>query len=168
MLIRIIRIAMLLKKAPEGLIGSWYHPQRHDVNLPKVYKVWYDPIMEVNETKKYITIKQAARLIGVTELTLRNWDKAGKFVAARHPMNNYRVYTINQVENLLARMDEAPRRAENRKRGPRRLEIKVLDDELPSDNLSQPSKNWQAGLVNFLMCSLPISRILYPDKKSGR
>ncbi|HEY4497993.1 MAG TPA: MerR family DNA-binding transcriptional regulator [Candidatus Paceibacterota bacterium] len=97
--------------------------------------------MEVNETKKYITIKQAARLIGVTELTLRNWDKAGKFVAARHPMNNYRVYTINQVENLLARMDEAPRRAENRKRGPRRLEIKVLDDELPSDNLSQPSKN---------------------------
>lgn len=90
--------------------------------------------MEATEIKKYVTIKQAARLIGVTELTLRNWDKAGKFVAARHPMNNYRVYTINQVENLLARMEEIPRRAENKKRGPRRLEIKVLDDELVSDN----------------------------------
>lgn len=94
--------------------------------------------MEQSE-KKYLTIKQAARLIGVTELTLRNWDKAGKFVAARHPMNNYRVYTASQVDALLARMGEIPRRVENKKRTPRRLEIKVLDDELLSDEPSLQS-----------------------------
>ena len=79
--------------------------------------------------KKYLTIKEAARLIGVTELTLRNWDKTEKFVAARHPMNNYRVYTTNQVENLLARMEQVPRHIRSKKQGLRRLAIKVLDEE---------------------------------------
>jgi|SRR3989344_6301224 len=79
--------------------------------------------------KKFLTIKEAAKLIGVTELTLRNWDKTGKFVAARHPMNNYRVYTINQVENLCATMERIPQRTRDKKQGPRKLAIKVLDEE---------------------------------------
>ncbi|KKS89940.1 MAG: hypothetical protein UV65_C0024G0001 [Parcubacteria group bacterium GW2011_GWF2_43_11] len=28
--------------------------------------------------KKYLTIKEVAKVLGVTPLTLRNWDKAGK------------------------------------------------------------------------------------------
>ena len=32
-------------------------------------------------TKKYLTIKEVANLLGVTPLTLRNWDKAGKLKA---------------------------------------------------------------------------------------
>lgn len=48
----------------------------------------------------YVTIKQAAEIIGVTSLTLRNWDKLGKFPARRHPMNNYRVYKLSDLEKL--------------------------------------------------------------------
>lgn len=70
--------------------------------------------------KKYLTIQQAAKIIGVTELTLRNWDKAGKFVAARHPMNNYRVYTLDQIESLMAKL--------GRPKVSRKLFIKVLED----------------------------------------
>ena len=44
------------------------------------------------ELKKFITVKEAAKLLGVTTLTLRNWDKNGKLEAGRHPFNNYRVY----------------------------------------------------------------------------
>jgi MerR family transcriptional regulator, copper efflux regulator len=49
----------------------------------------------------YITIKQASKILGVTPLTLRNWDKNGKLKAHRHPMNNYRVYKIEDLENVI-------------------------------------------------------------------
>lgn len=47
--------------------------------------------------KEFLTIKEAAQMLGVTPLTLRNWDKAGKFTASRHPLNNYRVYQKDQI-----------------------------------------------------------------------
>jgi hypothetical protein len=55
--------------------------------------------------KKYITIKQAAKILGVTTLTLRNWDNSGKFPAGRHPISNYRVYRIEDIEELMLQMD---------------------------------------------------------------
>lgn len=51
------------------------------------------------EYKKYITVKEAAYILGVSPLTLRNWDKNGKFPAQRHPMNNYRVYKAEDILN---------------------------------------------------------------------
>jgi len=53
---------------------------------------------------KYITIKQAAKLLGVSPLTLRNWDNSGKFPAGRHPISNYRVYKVEDVEAILSQM----------------------------------------------------------------
>lgn len=58
--------------------------------------------------RKYLTIKEAAEMLGVTVLTLRNWDIKGKLVAYRHPMNNYRVYRLDQLE-MLFRTIESPR-----------------------------------------------------------
>ncbi len=54
---------------------------------------------------KYITIKKAANILGVSELTLRNWDNNGKFPAGRHPISNYRVYKVEDIEELLMQMD---------------------------------------------------------------
>lgn len=53
---------------------------------------------------KFITIKKAAEILGVSSLTLRNWDKSGKFKALRHPINNYRVYKLSDVEKLIKEM----------------------------------------------------------------
>ena len=55
--------------------------------------------------RKYYTIKQAAKIIGVTPLTLRNWDKTGKLKPYRHPINNYRVYKASQLELFLRKME---------------------------------------------------------------
>lgn len=52
-------------------------------------------------TNEYLSIKQASEILGVTPLTLRNWDKSGKFPASRHPINNYRVYKIDDVNKLV-------------------------------------------------------------------
>jgi DNA (cytosine-5)-methyltransferase 1 len=54
---------------------------------------------------KYISIKQASKMLGVTPLTLRNWDKLGKLRAYRNPVNNYRVYRADQIEVFLRRME---------------------------------------------------------------
>lgn len=54
---------------------------------------------------KYLTIKEASKMLGVTTLTLRNWDKNGKLSASRHPLNNYRIYNLTDIENLLKRID---------------------------------------------------------------
>jgi DNA (cytosine-5)-methyltransferase 1 len=65
--------------------------------------------------KKYYTIKQAAKLLGVTPLTLRNWDKKGKLKAYRHPINNYRVYRADQLELFLRKMAISRERKNKRK-----------------------------------------------------
>ena len=71
-------------------------------------------------TKKYLTINQTARLVGVTPLTLRNWDNTRKFRAARHPINNYRMYTLDQIEGLLKKLGLP--------KPPKKLVIQVLED----------------------------------------
>ncbi len=53
---------------------------------------------------KFITIKQASKILGVSPLTLRNWDNSGKFPAGRHPISNYRVYKVEDLENLIMQM----------------------------------------------------------------
>ena len=50
----------------------------------------------------YFSIKEASEILGVTPLTLRNWDKSGKFPAHRHPMNNYRVYKLTALEKIIS------------------------------------------------------------------
>ncbi|OHB00206.1 MAG: hypothetical protein A3E94_01310 [Candidatus Zambryskibacteria bacterium RIFCSPHIGHO2_12_FULL_44_12b] len=80
------------------------------------------------ENIKYITIKEAAYILGVSPLTLRNWDKNGKFPAQRHPMNNYRVY---KIENLLGIIEDIERGSEfqsNARRKMKKLEIKHVSD----------------------------------------
>jgi excisionase family DNA binding protein len=55
--------------------------------------------------KKYLTIKDAAKLLGVTPLTLRNWDKSGKLRAYRNPINRYRIYKPEEIELFLRKIE---------------------------------------------------------------
>ncbi|MEK7133224.1 MAG: MerR family DNA-binding transcriptional regulator [Patescibacteria group bacterium] len=60
--------------------------------------------------KRFLTIKEAAEFLEITPLTLRNWDKSGKLAARRHPINNYRVYTISELEDFLKHFNLKKRR----------------------------------------------------------
>ena len=46
--------------------------------------------------EKFISIAEAAELIGKSKETLRRWDREGKLSAVREPMSNYRVYQKEQ------------------------------------------------------------------------
>jgi len=65
--------------------------------------------------KKYYTIKQAAKILGVTPLTLRNWDKNNRLRAYRHPINNYRVYKPQQLELFLRKIEISREKRQKRK-----------------------------------------------------
>jgi len=57
--------------------------------------------------KRFLTIKEASNLLGVTPLTLRNWDKSGKIRAFRHPINNYRLYKQEDIELFLRKIQSS-------------------------------------------------------------
>lgn len=76
----------------------------------------------------YITIKDAAKILGVSKVTLRNWDKQGKLKAHRHPFNNYRVYKsqdIDKVIELIETNEFAIRRMKNEVK---KLSVKHLEE----------------------------------------
>lgn len=69
--------------------------------------------------KKYLTVNKVATILGVTPLTVRNWDRKGHLVAYRNPVNNYRLYKAKDVESLLAKI-------ENRQPLARKIKIQEL------------------------------------------
>lgn len=77
----------------------------------------------------YITIKQASKILGVSPLTLRNWDKNGKLKARRHPMNNYRVYKIEDLEKVIQEIEVGSGLRKSTKQQIHKLIVKHLEDE---------------------------------------
>lgn len=77
--------------------------------------------MDDKEIVKFITIKQASGLLGVSPLTLRNWDKRKKLIAYRHPINNYRVYRMDEIENFLKKIENHNK--------PKKISIQVIEEE---------------------------------------
>lgn len=76
---------------------------------------------------KLITIKEAASMLGVTPLTLRNWDRSGKLIALRHPLNNYRVYKRLDIDNLINEIGSNKNPVDTRrKKVVKKLQIKHL------------------------------------------
>lgn len=55
--------------------------------------------------KDYITVIEAAKILGVNPETMRRWDRAGKLRAKRNPMNNYRLYSVKDIDKLKKRIE---------------------------------------------------------------
>jgi excisionase family DNA binding protein len=65
----------------------------------------------------YLTVKEAAAYLGVAPDTLRNWDRAGKLTPGRHPVNGYRLYRREDLDQIL-RLAEAMNGPESRQGQP--------------------------------------------------
>ncbi|OGS05159.1 MAG: MerR family transcriptional regulator [Elusimicrobia bacterium RIFCSPLOWO2_12_FULL_59_9] len=55
--------------------------------------------------QEYLTIKQAARILGVAPITLRRWDNTGRLESRRHPINRYRLYDRKALTRLLEKIN---------------------------------------------------------------
>ena len=77
----------------------------------------------------YITIKQASKILGVSPLTLRNWDKNGKLKPHRHPMNNYRVYKMEDLDQVMEEIEQNTGLRKSAKKEVRKLVVKHLHED---------------------------------------
>ena len=55
----------------------------------------------VEKLKDFLRISEAAEYLGVSPNTLRNWENAGKIAAHRHPVNGYRLFKQEELDELL-------------------------------------------------------------------
>lgn len=51
--------------------------------------------------KDYIRIKEAAKILGVSAVSLRRWDREDKLKAYKHPLTGYRLYLKKDLEDFL-------------------------------------------------------------------
>jgi DNA (cytosine-5)-methyltransferase 1 len=65
----------------------------------------------VTTESEYLTVKEAAKFLGVSPNTLRSWGAAKKIDEFRHPVNNYRLYKRSDLEELRLKI-ERPARSE--------------------------------------------------------
>jgi predicted site-specific integrase-resolvase len=77
---------------------------------------------------KYITIKDASRILGMSKITLRNWDKSGKLKAHRHPFNNYRVYKLEDIDKVLEMIETNVFIVKKKKNEIRKLAVRHLEE----------------------------------------
>lgn len=59
---------------------------------------------EMTKLNEYIKIAEAAKVLGVSQNTLRVWAEAGKVPVRRNPANGYRLFHRNELEEFLKRV----------------------------------------------------------------
>ncbi len=75
-------------------------------------------------SEDFLSIKEAANILNVSKLTLRNWDKAGKLPALRHPISNYRVYRRTEVLKIIEKLESGEVPVRRYLNTPRKLAVK--------------------------------------------
>lgn len=71
---------------------------------------------QVTKLSDYLRISDAAEYLGVSPNTLRNWERAGKIEAHRHPVNSYRLFKKEELDALLKQVQEPDEPNQNRPR----------------------------------------------------
>ena len=56
---------------------------------------------------EYVRIREAAEYLGVCRNTLRNWGRTGKVPEYRHPVNNYRLFKVSDLDKLLTKTEQS-------------------------------------------------------------
>ncbi|MDO8527900.1 MAG: helix-turn-helix domain-containing protein [Deltaproteobacteria bacterium] len=60
--------------------------------------------------QNYIMVREAAKFLGVSTGTLRNWEKSGKIKTHRNPVNGYRLYKKKDLEALLKQVVQSSKK----------------------------------------------------------
>ena len=57
--------------------------------------------------RDFLRISEAAEYLGVSPNTLRNWENAGKVAAHRNPVNGYRLFKKEELDDLLRQLQDS-------------------------------------------------------------
>jgi len=123
---------------------------------------------------RQVSLAEAAQLLGVSKATLRNWDNAGKLSAARHPINGYRLYDVEELKSLQAQIGLLPNEpvennetpaAEMDVRGVRRLIARLHNIIRNTDSQSNIITRFD-DLTKMLFAKVSSDRVSEPSAKS--
>jgi len=64
--------------------------------------------------RSFMTVKEAAEYLGVSVNTLRNWGRSGRIQERRHPVNRYRLFRREELDDLLQQAERPTRRRVSR------------------------------------------------------
>ena len=71
--------------------------------------------------KAFFALAEVADMLSVSKETLRRWDKSGKLESLRHPINNYRVYRMDELWRFMRRLENSKNEA-----GGKRIDISAI------------------------------------------
>lgn len=57
----------------------------------------------MTKLNEYVKIAEAARILGVSQNTLRAWAESGKVPVRRNPANGYRLFRRAELDRFLAK-----------------------------------------------------------------
>ena len=85
-------------------IGKWGYFPSHG-RFGRVMGIWRNRDFPLGRgfmtlVGEYLTVKRAARFLGVAENTMRNWDMAGAVPVHRDPKNKYRLFAVADLERI--------------------------------------------------------------------
>lgn len=63
----------------------------------------------MTKLRDFLRISEAAEYLGVSPNTLRNWERTGKILAQRHPVNHYRLFCQQDLDSLLSQVERSAR-----------------------------------------------------------
>jgi len=58
----------------------------------------------MNKLNEYVKTAEAARILGVSQNTLRTWAESGKIPMRRNPANGYRLFLRRDLDIFLAKL----------------------------------------------------------------
>ena len=80
------------------------------------------------EEEKFLTSGQAAKILGIHQDTLRNWDKTGKLKPHHVSTTGYKYYTLSQIK-LIANVTESD------------CKVSTVSKKSPVSTIAKPSKS---------------------------
>lgn len=70
--------------------------------------------------RDYLRTSEAAKFLGVSPGTVRNWDRQGKLKARRLPHNGYRLFLKSELEAFLREVEQQGEPSSKSRRSSRR------------------------------------------------
>jgi excisionase family DNA binding protein len=58
------------------------------------------------KVSEYVKVAEAARILGVSQGTVRIWAETGKIPMHKNPANGYRLFKRQELEDFLAAIDK--------------------------------------------------------------
>jgi excisionase family DNA binding protein len=69
--------------------------------------------MSVSKLNDYLKVTEAAKYLGISSNTLRNWEASGKITVYRNPINGCRLFKPEDLDALLAQVNQNQHTATN-------------------------------------------------------